>query len=68
MADSFSDWFRTTREKRGLTQIQVAAELKLSSPTISRWEAGTEPRVGHLRRISKWGPIKIDKLVHMFPE
>jgi transcriptional regulator with XRE-family HTH domain len=66
MAQSFPQWFRTTREKKGLTQIKAAEELGLSSPTISRWEAGTEPRAGHLDRICKWAPIKPDKLLGLF--
>lgn len=65
---SFADWFRTTREKRKLTQTQAAEQLKLSSPTISRWEAGTEPRAGHLLRICEWGPVKADKLLQMISE
>lgn len=61
----FSTWFRTTREKKKLTQTQAAQQLELSSPTISRWEDGTEPRAHHLPRICKWAPIKPDKLMEL---
>lgn len=65
---NFPQWFRGVREKKGLTQIKAAEELELSSPTISRWEAGTEPRAGHLARICEWAPIKPDKLLALFAE
>jgi len=63
---SFKDWFRSVRERKQLTQTQAAEELKLSSPTISRWEAGTEPRASHLRRIARWAPIAAEKLLELF--
>jgi transcriptional regulator with XRE-family HTH domain len=66
MADHFPDWFKKTREKKGLTQTEAAEQLGLSSPTISRWEAGTEPRAGHLSRICDWAPVKPDKLLSLF--
>jgi len=63
---SFKDWFKKVREEKSLTQTEVAAQLGLSSPTISRWEAGTEPRAGHLPRIVKWAPIEPGKLLQLF--
>jgi transcriptional regulator with XRE-family HTH domain len=62
----FSTWFLSKRKEKGLTQMQAAEQLGLSSPTISRWEDGTEPRAGHLIKICKWGSIKPDALVKMF--
>lgn len=66
MSNSFPDWFRTVRKKKNLSQIQAAKQLKLSSPTVSRWETGTEPRAKHLPRILKWGPISADALLKLF--
>lgn len=66
MAKDFPSWFRSVREKKKMTQTQVADQLDLSCPTISRWEAGTEPRAGHLSRICEWAPIKPDKLLSLF--
>jgi len=67
MSDSpFSIWFKKTREKKDLTQIEAAEQLGLSSPTISRWETGTAPRAEHLQRICTWGPVKPDKLILFF--
>lgn len=66
MSNSFPDWFRTTRKKKKLSQIEAAEQLKLSSPTVSRWETGTEPRAKHLPRIVKWAPIDADKLLKLF--
>lgn len=62
---NFMTWFRETREKKKLTQTQAAEQLRLTSPTISRWETGTEPRASHLPRICKWGPIKAEKLMEL---
>lgn len=62
----FPDWFKDLREKKGLTQMEAAEQLRLSSPTISRWEKGTEPRAGHLPRIRDWAPIKPEKLLQLF--
>lgn len=60
---SFAEWFKQQRTKKRLSQTETAHQLKLSSPTISRWEDGTEPRAKHLARICKWAPIKADKLL-----
>jgi transcriptional regulator with XRE-family HTH domain len=66
MQARFATWFRSTREEKGLSQTEAAEQLKLSSPTLSRWETGTEPRVSHLIRISKWAAIPADKLLKLF--
>jgi transcriptional regulator with XRE-family HTH domain len=66
MAQDFPEWFKATRERKKLTQLEVAQQLGLSSPTISRWETGTEPRAGHLGRLCLWAPIKPDKLLRLF--
>ena len=66
MKETFQTWFRGIREKKQLTQTEAADQLGLSSPTISRWEDGTEPRVRHLPRLIEWAPIKADKLLEMF--
>lgn len=62
----FPSWFRKVREGKKLTQIQAAKQLGISSPTVSRWEAGTEPRAGHLQNICKWAPIKAEELLKLF--
>jgi transcriptional regulator with XRE-family HTH domain len=36
----FSHAIRTARENRGLTQIELAAQLEVSQTTISFWESG----------------------------
>lgn len=66
--EMFPAWFRKTRVKKRLTQTVTADQLGLSSPTISRWEAGTEPRSGHLLRICKWAPIEADKLLKLLSD
>jgi len=66
MSAKFASWFRQIREDKKLSQTEAAEQLGLSSPTLSRWETGTEPRVGHLQRILKWAPVKADKLLNLF--
>ena len=66
MSNSFPAWFETTRKKKNLSQIQAAKQLRLSSPTVSRWENGTEPRAKHLPRIVKWAPITAEALLKLF--
>lgn len=66
MSSKFASWFRQTREDKGLSQIEAARQLDLSSPTLCRWEGGTEPRVGHLARLVKWAPIEAAKLLKLF--
>lgn len=34
---------RNLRERRGITQRQLAAEMSVHESTISRWEAGISP-------------------------
>jgi transcriptional regulator with XRE-family HTH domain len=68
MSKTFKGWFREVREKKQLTQIQTAQQLGLTSPTISRWEAGTEPRASHLVRICAWAPIEPKKLLNLFSD
>ena len=65
MSTPFPVWFKSVREQKKLTQMQAAEQLGLSSPTISRWEAGTEPRSSHLPRIVKWAPVKAEKLLQL---
>jgi transcriptional regulator with XRE-family HTH domain len=62
---TFGTWFQEMREKKKLTQTEAAEQLQLTSPTISRWEGGTEPRSRHLTRICKWAPVKPDKLLEL---
>jgi len=61
----FAIWFQKTRQKKGLTQLQAALQLNLTSPTVSRWEMGFLPRASILLKISQWGPIKAEKLLKL---
>lgn len=42
-ADATGAWIREQRERRGMTQGELAAHLKLGQPMISRIEAGRGP-------------------------
>jgi transcriptional regulator with XRE-family HTH domain len=61
----FPSWFKNVRERKKLSQTKTAAQLDLSSPTISRWESGMLPRAEHLPRICKWAPIAPEKLLRL---
>lgn len=45
---------RVTRRTRGLSLRAAAAEIGISSATISRVESGQGYTVGHLRAILRW--------------
>lgn len=61
--ETYADWFRSTREKKGDTQVQAALDLGLTGPTISRWESGGIPDARHLLRVCRWSGIKAEKLL-----
>ena len=46
--------FRRVREKRGLTQDEVAEELGVSSQAVSAWERGAPMWSTNRRRIEEW--------------
>ncbi|MBE9178630.1 helix-turn-helix transcriptional regulator [Oculatella sp. LEGE 06141] len=37
---SFSEWLKVTRDRTGVTQARLAAELQVRPQTISNWENG----------------------------
>lgn len=52
------------RESVGLTQLQVAEKLKLSTATIIRYEAGTrEPRATELIKMAQLFRCTVDDLL-----
>lgn len=66
MTMDFKSWFKKVRKKRGLTMKEAAKELRISEPTVSRWEDGTAvPRVGYLLRLLRWGKISAMSLLRM---
>lgn len=55
---------RELREKKGLTQKQVAKELGVDQSTVSLWEQGVcYPRVGNLRKLAKLYGVSVDRLL-----
>lgn len=50
---TFSETFKTTREKRGLTQEEAARELGVAVKTVSRWETGeSQPQLDQYFKIT----------------
>jgi len=62
---AFRIWLKKTREDRGLSQLEAARALKLAGCTVSRWEAGSEPRGSHVGRLARWGGISVEDLAKM---
>jgi len=47
------DNLRTIREYRGMTQIDLAERIGVTSAAVSSWETGrTEPRIGMIERMA----------------
>jgi len=62
---TFRVWLKKTREDRGQSQLEAARVLKLAGCTVSRWEAGSEPRGSHIGRLARWGGVSAEELVKM---
>ncbi|MYA17665.1 MAG: helix-turn-helix transcriptional regulator [Gammaproteobacteria bacterium] len=51
------------RQKRGLTQMEVADAMGVAQPHISHWESGRSyPKLGDAARLCKLYGITIDEL------
>lgn len=66
--NTFADWLLRTRTKRKLSQEDAAVELKVSGPTVCRWEGGGHPEAKQLKRICAWGKITERRIVHLLAE
>jgi transcriptional regulator with XRE-family HTH domain len=54
---------RQWREARGLSPVEMAAELGVSLATIYNWETGkSEPRASMLRRIALLLQVKMEDI------
>jgi len=62
---TFRSWLKKTREARGLSQLETARAMKLAECTVSRWEAGAEPRGSHVGRLARWGGVSAEKIAEM---
>lgn len=55
---------RAIREKRGLTQVMLAAEIGVTQPAIAMWEAGDrKPDIITLKRIAAVLQCTTDELL-----
>jgi transcriptional regulator with XRE-family HTH domain len=59
------DRLRATRVSRGLSIREVAKEIGVSAPTLSRVERGQHlPERENLLRIARWAGVRIDPVLH----
>ena len=55
---------RILRKRRGLSQAQVAAQLKVHQTAVSQWETGrTDPDMDSARMLSDFFGVSIDYLL-----
>ena len=58
------DILKTLREKRGLTQEQLAERVMVTRQAVSRWETGeTQPNTDTLKLLSKEFDVSINTLL-----
>lgn len=54
---------KTLREKMGITQVELAARLNVTQPTIAMWETGEAmPRADKLPELARVLGCSIDEL------
>ncbi len=59
------DRLRATRVSRGLSIRDVAQEIGVSAPTLSRVERGQHlPERENLLRIARWAGVRLDPVLH----
>lgn len=64
MSCEFGNNLKKYREILGISQVQIAKELKLNKSTVCKWEKGTiEPDFDNLRKLAKLLNITIDELL-----
>ena len=61
---TFGERLRSAREKAHLTQAELAGEVGIAQPQISRWEAGRTPMAGDdLVRVARALGVSLDWLI-----
>jgi transcriptional regulator with XRE-family HTH domain len=55
-------FIRETREERGLTQAQAAAQIGVAEMTWSNWERGLTPSLECFLKLADWSGISADEL------
>ncbi len=60
---------RELREERGMSPVELAADLGVSLATIYNWETGkSEPRASMLREIAEVLEVRMDDIVFPTPQ
>lgn len=63
-AVELGDRVRAKRRSRKLSIREVAEEVGVSAPTISRVERGHLPERENLLRLARWAGVRIDPVLH----
>ena len=63
-AIELGDRVRAKRRSKGLSIRDVADEVGVSAPTISRVERGHLPEREALLKLARWADVRIDPLLH----
>ena len=64
MVNKFSVRLKELREEKGISQLKLANELKVTQSTIAKWETGDrEPSISFLIAIATYFGESIDYLV-----
>jgi len=54
---------RELREKRSMTQMEIAVAVEVSLPTVGAWEKGTSrPRPIHVRKLATLFGVSIEEM------
>ena len=61
--ETFGERLKALRLEKGLGQIRLANELRVSKSVISLWEnGGSEPTLSNLVKVAKYFNVSIDYL------
>lgn len=62
MPETFSEFLRHRRKRKGQTQRQAATEVGVTRQTWVRWERGQIPVASRLVSIATWAGVSLEKL------
>ena len=62
---SVGDSIRKNRERRGMSQGELARKLNVTRSSVSQWESGaSRPKMGHVQKIAGIFGIPVSSLIN----